>query len=87
MSTAAELELIMVDAEARMAPLRRRLSRMADDLLVVAFGREVCSRRARVLRRRGAAVCFARRTSTGKARFRWMPRISFTGWQGAEASA
>ncbi len=79
-STAAELTMIMAETEARLAPVRQRLSRMADDMLAVTFGREVSAQRARKLRRRGHAVVrLARRTSTGKPRFCWMARIRFTG--------
>ncbi len=81
MSTARELELIMAETERRLAPYRARVARMADDLLILTFGREVCARRARKLRRRGAAVARGRSTSTGKTRFHWMARISFTGWE------
>lgn len=77
-SSAAEMTMVMSEAERRMQPMRARLSRIAHELLVATFGREVCARRARSLRRRGHAVVrLHRRTSTGKPRFCWMPRIRF----------
>lgn len=88
MSTAHELEAIMAEAERRMAPMRARVARMADDLLVITFGRKVCAQRARKLRRRGDYVVrLPRLTSTGKPRFCWMRRINFTPWQGTEAAS
>lgn len=78
MSTARELELIMAETERRLAPMRARVSRLADDLLVAMVGREVCARRARTLRQRGERVAPAPRTSTGKARFAWVKRITWS---------
>lgn len=78
-STADEMALLIAETERRLQPMRARFSRMAYELLVATFGREVCARRARSLRRRGHAVVrLHRRTSNGKARFRWMPRLQFT---------
>lgn len=86
MSTADEILTLMADAEARMAPARAALGEafrmMSDKLIVMTFGREVCARRARKLRRRGEQVHFTHRTGPGKKRFRWMPptpRFVFVG--------
>ena len=73
MITAHEIEMIMAEAERRMAPLRARFSCFTTDLMVMAFGRKVHAQRARKLRRRGAYV--VRLTGSGKPRFAWMPRL------------
>lgn len=76
MMTADEIIMQMAEAERRLAPVRAVFSRAMDDLTVAVFGREVCARRARRLRRRGAYVVPAlQRSSTGKQRYRWLPRV------------
>ena len=48
--------------------------RKVNDVIFADLAREVCARRARKLRKRGAQVRYFGRTSTGKARYKWMPR-------------
>lgn len=67
----------MAETERRLEPYRAALRGATDKLIVMTFGREVCARRARKLRRRGEQVVFTRRTGPGKARFRWIAHITF----------
>lgn len=75
MSTAAEMR-------ARMAAAQGHLDRVAELVAaevvhptsVRSLGREVCARRARKLRKAGHSVQFHRSTSTGKARYKWLPK-------------
>ncbi len=81
MSTATEILARMADVDARMAPVRAALDKefrtMCDKMIVMSFGREICERRARKLRRRGELVHFVRRTGPGKKRFRWLSPVRF----------
>jgi hypothetical protein len=61
-------------SHALQAPMKSITGMMLMDYEWATFGREVCARRARKLRRRGEKVRFARFTSTGKARYRWLKR-------------
>lgn len=49
------------------------IERVVHDLEYLSNGREVCAKRARKLRRRGDQVRFVGSTTTGKARYRWLP--------------
>lgn len=79
MITAQEIELKMLMTMPRSAALTRHVEAMTRDLVRygthVAIGREVCARRARKLRKRNEDVRYVGRTTTGKARYRWMRRI------------
>jgi hypothetical protein len=46
-----------------------------DGVLHLLAGREVSAKRARVIRKRGDHVRYSGRTSTGKARYTWLPAL------------
>lgn len=75
MSTAPEVNEKIKSMSHSMALFRASMDvateRILDDIFYLSFGREVCSRRARKLRKRGDTVKFFSRTKTGKARYRW----------------
>lgn len=78
MSTAAELQLICDALRPELERMRQRVEATVVQPLVSNcmhqfFGREVCARRARRLRKRGEDVRFWRLTPTGKARYSWLP--------------
>ncbi len=77
MSTALEIEAkVRESAPELMAfadSMNVSLARIVDDVVYLASGREVCARRARKLRKRGDQVRFIGNTTTGKARYRWLP--------------
>ena len=83
MSTAAEMQLRMVEANRRIAPLMLEISEafagVVNDRIVRAAGRPVCARRARKLRRRGELVVFSHKTPTGKATYRWIKKLNIVG--------
>jgi hypothetical protein len=57
---------------ALLKPIEGEWHTLMEKLIWEQFSREVCARRARKLRKRGEDVRFARLTSNGKARYRWM---------------
>lgn len=77
MSTAAEMQLRMAEVDRQLAPVRaaieRGVSKFFMSQFVTAFGRRVCARRARKLRRRGCTVRFDHWTARGKCRYLWVP--------------
>lgn len=79
MTTAKEIELKMAEAMPRIAALSKGLEATFRDLAIygmhVAIARDVCARRARKLRKRGEDVRYFGKTTTGKARYRWIRRI------------
>jgi hypothetical protein len=73
MSTAAEIQLRMAEADRRLAPIRAALQQNVNRMFVVMQGRRVCARRARKLRKRGCCVEFFASTARGKRRYSWLP--------------
>ena len=84
MSTAHEIELRMEEALPKLLALANEVGAFSAEFLkntsVRAFGREIGARRARKLRRLGHDVRFFSKTSTGRARYKWLrvPAWSFT---------
>ena len=82
MSTAREIELMLMGSDKKISLISHRLEQELKDLIVygtvVAIGREVCARRARKLRRNGADVRYSGRSKNGKARFKWLMRLAIT---------
>ena len=80
MGTAQEIELKAAEVRPKIEALARGVETMLHDLVTygthIAIGREVCSRRARKLRKRGEDVLYVGRTKTDKARYSWMRRIA-----------
>ena len=77
MSTADEIQMRQEEA-------RPILQEFADNIAIAVkaihqdncysvYGREVCARRARKLRRRGKQVRLWGKTKNGKSRYRWLP--------------
>lgn len=77
MSTALEVEAKLKAAAPTIAAfagaVNISLGHIVDDVVHLASGREVCARRARKIRKRGDQVRYVGRTTTGKARYRWLP--------------
>jgi hypothetical protein len=78
MNTATEIQARIAEREPSFANLQATVEREIVDPLVgklslVAYGREVCARRARKLRKRGDMIRFHRWTATGKCRYIWVP--------------
>ena len=73
MSTAAEMLMRQAEAQRWLDYASRRLNdEFVQPLTIITFGREVCARRARKLRKRGDAVRFKRWTPNGRCRYAWM---------------
>lgn len=74
MSTAKEIELRAAEARAWLDKATQAVANeITTPFMLRVYGREVCARRARKLRKRGAVVRFTRWTPNGKCRYHWMP--------------
>ncbi len=76
MNTAIEIQMKHEEA----LPVIRQISNhfaatTIEGALYLMAGREVCARRARIIRKRGDHVRYVGDTTTGKARYRWLPNI------------
>ena len=77
MSTAHEIQAKLNEA---LPYLNARAKVLADvwteSALLHLDGREVCARRARMLRKRGDLVRWTHNTTKGKGRFLWLKRLN-----------
>lgn len=76
MSTAAEIQLRMAQAERHMRPLFGLLEKAQQNMSICLLGRWVCARRARKLRKRGHQVVPCAMSKRGKQRYAWVPGTS-----------
>lgn len=76
-STASEIEMkyqaSLKHFDKEMMAFAGEFSRMA---MFRVYGREVCAKRARLIRKRGDLAIFFKFTVTGKARYLWLPGLT-----------
>lgn len=83
MSTADETQLLMRASEQRLAVVQRAFYEQVTTGMSMTWTglRVVSSQRARKLRRRGEAVWFSGRTSTGRAVYAWFSTRIVNPWK------
>lgn len=75
MATAHEVQARIDEAQPKLEELHNCVAEAIENAIFLIKGREVCAKRARKIRKRGDHIRYIGRTSTGKARYRWLPAI------------